>query len=455
MSVPGFFKVQEGEGALAYAQRVFERLYCSDIKEVLIMEELWKTRTPPSPLILKELLPDAAAAAAVQAAADSSTGSASKALGLPDQEVWSVADSARVFLVNIVWSVADSARVFLVSVVKFLQQRQAELGEAVFDKDDDLAVDFVAAAANLRAACYGIPQQKRFDAKGMAGNIIHAIATTNAIVGGLIVVEALKLLAGMPEKCTTSFLRIEPSLVGSRRSGRVACLVHGEAPGAPNPSCMVCSKAAMHLTANTETMTLQQLVDKVLKQRLAVNQPYLCTAGGVSYEEGEGLEDDEIADNQARLPKALAALPGGGIVHGTVVYVQDQGQALSFEMHVSHQAEFDPEQHPDGFILSGKAPEAQQQEPAAAAAAAATTTEAAAGKKRSRDESSEQQQQQQDGGQAADEQPAQDQQQAKRQKQDDVAADGAADAAVDAAAGTQDDPVEVIDSDEDDCIVVD
>jgi hypothetical protein len=36
----------------------------------------------------------------------------------------------------------------------------------------------------------------RFDAKGMAGNIIHAIATTNAIVGGLIVVEALKLLAG-------------------------------------------------------------------------------------------------------------------------------------------------------------------------------------------------------------------------------------------------------------------
>jgi hypothetical protein len=35
----------------------------------------------------------------------------------------------------------------------------------------------------------------------MAGNIIHAIATTNAIVGGLIVIEALKLLAGHPEHC--------------------------------------------------------------------------------------------------------------------------------------------------------------------------------------------------------------------------------------------------------------
>ena len=38
-------------------------------------------------------------------------------------------------------------------------------------------------------------------AQGMAGNIIHAIATTNAIVGGLIVIEALKLLAGHPEQC--------------------------------------------------------------------------------------------------------------------------------------------------------------------------------------------------------------------------------------------------------------
>ena len=44
--------------------------------------------------------------------------------------------------------------------------------------------------------------------QGMAGNIIHAIATTNAIVGGLIVVEAMKILAGKPESskvgCATS-----------------------------------------------------------------------------------------------------------------------------------------------------------------------------------------------------------------------------------------------------------
>lgn len=57
-------------------------------------------------------------------------------------------------------------------------------------------MDFVTAASNLRSSCYAIPPQSAFDAKGMAGNIIHAIATTNAIVAGLLVTEAIKVLAG-------------------------------------------------------------------------------------------------------------------------------------------------------------------------------------------------------------------------------------------------------------------
>ncbi len=62
-------------------------------------------------------------------------------------------------------------------------------------------MDFVAAAANLRGACYGIPPQSVFAAKGMAGNIVHAVATTNALISGLIVLEALKLLAGARKAC--------------------------------------------------------------------------------------------------------------------------------------------------------------------------------------------------------------------------------------------------------------
>ena len=39
----------------------------------------------------------------------------------------------------------------------------------------------------------------------MAGNFAPAIATPNAVVSGLIVAEAIKLLAGMPEKCRVSY----------------------------------------------------------------------------------------------------------------------------------------------------------------------------------------------------------------------------------------------------------
>lgn len=71
---------------------------------------------------------------------------------------------------------------------------EQEIGSVIFDKDDQLAVEFVTAAANIRAASFGIPMHSLFEAKGIAGNIVHAVATTNAIVAGLIVIETIKLL---------------------------------------------------------------------------------------------------------------------------------------------------------------------------------------------------------------------------------------------------------------------
>eukprot|EP00775_Hariotina_reticulata_P001221 gene1221-1560_t len=315
-----FFKLRDSEQPLDYAVRIFERLYNTDIQKVCSMEELWKTRTRPSALTLPELLPDVQSAVTV--AADSPTPAASRALDLKDQTTWSN---------------ADNARVFLTAIVKFLTQRKQDLGTAVFDKDDDLAVDFVTAASNLRAACYGIPQQSLFDAKGMAGNIIHAIATTNAIVGGLIVVEALKLLAGCSKQCITSFLRVVPGTIGNKRTGRMQALISGENPSSPNPSCMVCGKAQMHLTANTQTMTLQTLVYKVLKQRLAINLPSLNTEGGFFYEEGDDLDEDEAEASRKLLPRTLAALPGGGLMHGSILAVGDQSQAINLDLIFSHQ----------------------------------------------------------------------------------------------------------------------
>ena len=60
--------------------------------------------------------------------------------------------------------------------------------------DDEAAMDFVVACSNIRSFIYNIPQKTRFDVKSMAGNIIPAIATTNAVIAGGIVMEALKII---------------------------------------------------------------------------------------------------------------------------------------------------------------------------------------------------------------------------------------------------------------------
>eukprot|EP00658_Telonema_sp_P-2_P016952 TRINITY_DN16563_c0_g2_i4.p1 TRINITY_DN16563_c0_g2~~TRINITY_DN16563_c0_g2_i4.p1 ORF type:complete len:303 (-),score=86.20 TRINITY_DN16563_c0_g2_i4:336-1244(-) len=69
-----------------------------------------------------------------------------------------------------------------------------------FEKDDDsnFHIDWVTAASNLRARCYGIPTADRNQTKVIAGKIIPAIATTTAMVAGLVCLELCKVVLNKP-----------------------------------------------------------------------------------------------------------------------------------------------------------------------------------------------------------------------------------------------------------------
>lgn len=63
-----------------------------------------------------------------------------------------------------------------------------------FEKDDDLHIEFVTLASNFRAVNYSIETTDKFTTKKIAGKIIPAIATTTALVSGLVSMEIYKIM---------------------------------------------------------------------------------------------------------------------------------------------------------------------------------------------------------------------------------------------------------------------
>ncbi|ROT63749.1 putative SUMO-activating enzyme subunit 2-like [Penaeus vannamei] len=277
------------------AKKLFGKLFDDDIKYLLSMDKLWEKRRRPTPLNWENM---------------------------PEADV--IEDGEGLIQDQRPWTITQ-CRDVMASAVASLHKRLAGLPEGddlVWDKDDKDSMDFVTACANIRAHIFGIPQKTRFDVKSMAGNIIPAIATTNAIIAGLIVLEAMKILQGRFKDCKTVYLNRRPN---PKKRLLVPCVLDK-----PNPKCYVCSeKPEVSVRLNVEKVTVKVLEDRILKSALNMIAPdvELCDGKGtilISSEEGE---------TEANNDKLLKDF---GIQEGTRLNCDDFLQNYTLVVNVIH-----------------------------------------------------------------------------------------------------------------------
>jgi len=176
-------KIRESVGTGQFPQMLFDKVFNTDITRLQSMEDMWKSRSPPKPLQYESVMARATEAIA-----------AKEPILRDGQKVWTLEENLAVF--------NDSLDRLSKRILDLKKQHGDNSPQAIitFDKDDEDTLDFVAASANIRSYVFDIERKSRFDIKQMAGNIIPAIATTNAIVAGLCVLESFKVLRGEFDK---------------------------------------------------------------------------------------------------------------------------------------------------------------------------------------------------------------------------------------------------------------
>ncbi|KAG7473203.1 hypothetical protein MATL_G00093090 [Megalops atlanticus] len=277
--------------------KIFNKLFKDDIMYLLTMDKLWRKRKAPLPL-------DWAEVQKLVCPQDDALGA-----GLRDQHVLSIRGYAQLFARS-------------VETLRAQLAEKGEGGELTWDKDDPPAMDFVTAAANLRMHIFSMAMKSRFDVKSMAGNIIPAIATTNAVIAGLIVLEALKILAGDLEQCRTIFLNKQPN---PRKKLLVPCALDP-----PSAGCYVCAaRPEVTVRLDVHKTLVQSLQDKILKEKFGMVAP------DVQIEDGKGtiLISSEEGETEANNARCLSEF---GIRDGSRLQADDFLQDYTLMVNLLH-----------------------------------------------------------------------------------------------------------------------
>lgn len=282
-------------GSSEFARLVFNKVFKDDIVRLKSAEGFWDTRRAPEPLDFEKLTDEANKLDVAK-------------LAKMDQSAWTVAENFAVFL--------DSLRRLSVRMAVLKAKGVDSDAILTFDKDDEDTLDFVAASSNLRSHIFGIEVNSKFEIKQMAGNIIPAIATTNAIFAGLMVLHAFKVMKG-PESYKKA-----PMVFSQRSTERV--LSAEKTLSRPNPGCVVCGVARTTIVVDPARATLRNVVEDVLQGGLGYKNDYTVTSSGEQLYESllAGDDDDEDEDDQADvLAKKLTELD---LADGHTLTVHDE-----------------------------------------------------------------------------------------------------------------------------------
>lgn len=264
---------------------LFNKLFNSDIDYLLSMENLWKERAKPSVLIYDEISDNII---------DDDTNSAKNQATLDDQQVWSLKKCLDVFNESI----------------KKLKDRMNEIGYLEWDKDDYWALKFVVSASNLRCKNFNLERKSLFDVKSLAGNIVPAISSTNSIIGGLLVLQAIRLLEKMPRH--EEYRAMEDSERNEllKGVGRLTylkktalnnqTLIASYESFEPQPNCLACSKGKIQeakVYLSVEDNTFADFIDKIVKDTFHFVSPDITLTDGsgtIIWSQEDSDENDQV-----------------------------------------------------------------------------------------------------------------------------------------------------------------
>lgn len=220
---------------------ILNKLFIQDINKLLAIENLWKTRTKPVPL------------------SDSQINTPTK-----------TAQSAS----NSVGTIQEQISNFINITQKLMDRYPKEQNHIEFDKDDADTLEFVATAANIRSHIFNIPMKSVFDIKQIAGNIIPAIATTNAIVAGASSLISLRVLNLLKYAPTTKYTDLNMAFTAKASNLSQNRYLSNPKLAPPNKNCPVCSKVCRGvIKLSSDCLNKMKLSDFVVLIREKYSYP--------------------------------------------------------------------------------------------------------------------------------------------------------------------------------------